>query len=497
MNGFPAPKLPDYLDRESTQERLEEAARMALARTEGRSALGKARRGDHVLLVAPPVPLQDMRPLEAIVAAYTEAGVKATVVFEDEIGMSPAGDTLRRTTGEEGWKEITWRREVAEMLGLDADRPDMLKVRDPYTALHNFLEKHREFNKVFAGLGGRSVFRSRFGADAGRFTDNWTYIGVDDLIGRGATFPDEIVAAIENKLYERIHEVESAHIVDPQGTDVRFSVTEEEAKQWQQEGNLSGHLYLMPATEVRPTLKAANAPRSHFGVPKVNGVIAGTANHMGFYPHLEATLEDGFVTSIRGGGRFGDVARDLLSRTADLRYPHYPRAGYSFLTEVALGTNPKDFRNRTELFDTVNAYPNLGERKRSGCVHFGIGVHPLSDDIVEYAKEQGVPHEHAWHIHVYFTTYTAKLRSGEELVLIDKGRLTALDDPEIRAIAAKYGDPDTLLREDWIPAIPGINIAGNYDTDFARNPAAWIRKEQEIYYGGAKDGVPGTSFRAM
>jgi len=26
-----------------------------------------------------------------------------------------------------------------------------------------------------------------------------------------------------------------------------------------------------------------------------------------------------------------------------------------------------------------------------------------------------------------------------------------LDDPEVRRAAAKYGDPDELLREDWIP----------------------------------------------
>ena len=32
-----------------------------------------------------------------------------------------------------------------------------------------------------------------------------------------------------------------------------------------------------------------------------------------------------------------------------------------------------------------------------------------------------------------------------------RGHLTVLDDPEVRRVAAKYGDPDELLREDWIP----------------------------------------------
>jgi hypothetical protein len=29
--------------------------------------------------------------------------------------------------------------------------------------------------------------------------------------------------------------------------------------------------------------------------------------------------------------------------------------------------------------------------------------------------------------------------------------MLALDDPEVRKIAEKYGDPDELLREDWVP----------------------------------------------
>ncbi|MFT5132262.1 MAG: hypothetical protein ACI9SC_000727 [Gammaproteobacteria bacterium] len=34
---------------------------------------------------------------------------------------------------------------------------------------------------------------------------------------------------------------------------------------------------------------------------------------------------------------------------------------------------------------------------------------------------------------------------------VDRGQLVALDDPEIREIAAKYRDPDKLLRPVWTP----------------------------------------------
>ena len=46
--------------------------------------------------------------------------------------------------------------------------------------------------------------------------------------------------------------------------------------------------------------------------------------------------------------------------------------------------------------------------------------------------------------------------------IINKGHLTALDDPEIRSMAAKLGNADHILSEVWVPAIPGINFPGDY-----------------------------------
>ena len=79
------------------------------------------------------------------------------------------------------------------------------------------------------------------------------------------------------------------------------------------------------------------------------------------------------------------------------------------------------------------------------------------------------------HIHLLFPTFTIITKSGREYTIIRDGRLTALDDPEVRKLAEKYGDPDDLLREDWIPEMPGITLSGSYD-EYARNPGAWIYK---------------------
>ncbi len=64
-------------------------------------------------------------------------------------------------------------------------------------------------------------------------------------------------------------------------------------------------------------------------------------------------------------------------------------------------------------------------------------------------------------------------KDGTEHPVILDGRLTAMDDPEVRQLAAKYGDPDEILKEDWIPQIPGITCSGSYE-EYAGDPGRWI-----------------------
>jgi hypothetical protein len=98
----------------------------------------------------------------------------------------------------------------------------------------------------------------------------------------------------------------------------------------------------------------------------------------------------------------------------------------------------------------------------------------------EWAAKQKIWYGHL-HVHLLFPTVTVRTKAGEHLTVIEQGRLTALDDPEVRELARKHGDPDELLRENWIPAIPGISAAGSYE-EFARNPAP-------VVYGRARVGA--------
>ena len=85
-----------------------------------------------------------------------------------------------------------------------------------------------------------------------------------------------------------------------------------------------------------------------------------------------------------------------------------------------------------------------------------------------------MPKDHGWHTHTYFTTYRVRLRNANKWVnLLEKGHMTSLDNPEVRALASRYGDPDYLLTEDWIPEVPGINVPGDYLKDYAPNPGKY------------------------
>jgi hypothetical protein len=67
--------------------------------------------------------------------------------------------------------------------------------------------------------------------------------------------------------------------------------------------------------------------------------------------------------------------------------------------------------------------------------------------------------------------------------VIEAGHLTALDDPEVRQLAAAHGDPDRLLSEDWVPEVPGVTAEGSYE-EYARDPAAFIYRAVQAATGG-------------
>jgi hypothetical protein len=249
-------------------------------------------------------------------------------------------------------------------------------------------------------------------------------------------------------------------VTDPEGTDVRYTLWEDYYDDrhygWHTDP-IFGHVMAHPAT---PIVAQADT----------RGVIAGTTAHFSrAFPRVELQVEDGRVERIEGGGAYGAAWRDLWEATRNVQYPCFPRPGLFWTWEMAIGTNVKQVRpTKAEL---ISSGGFESERMRSGIIHTGHGTFWRAAE-EDWAAERGHWYGHL-HVHLLFPTLVVTTRAGEELVVVDRGHLTALDDPEVRALAAKYGDPDEVLREEWVPEIPGINAPGNY-ADYALDPGRYI-----------------------
>ncbi|HWS55127.1 MAG TPA: hypothetical protein VN228_13410 [Pyrinomonadaceae bacterium] len=315
----------------------------------------------------------------------------------------------------------------------------------------------------------------------------------EQLASPAVTYPEEIIEAIDRAAWKVLRETREVHLTDPEGTDLRFTWLDE---YWRiMDGSFPG--YPIPPTEgfgthrYRPGATKDPLISGHLAgyplgvvLPKsdVTGVIAGTSDHLGPYPHLRIRMERNKVTRLEGGGEFGDKWREFIEKNKAVKYPHYPGPGVDWFIEAAIGTHPKVIRP-FNVFESATARASfMSERDRSGVMHLGIGQ--LLDFAWALRHDPPLPFYH-FHVHLYFPTYTCKLRDGREVKLIDRGRLTALDDPEVRRVAAKYGDPDELLREDWVPALSGVNTQGDYLKDYAADPESYMRLEHRRAYGEA------------
>jgi hypothetical protein len=204
-------------------------------------------------------------------------------------------------------------------------------------------------------------------------------------------------------------------------------------------------------------------------------VIAGTTSHLTRpFPQIKIYIEKGKIQEIKGGGPYGEAWKKLHESTLNIKYPEFPDKGLFWLWEMAIGTNPKVRRPNSVLRLSGT---NEVERSRSGVIHVGFGTRWRGES-ERWAATNGLPYGHL-HVHLLFPTYVIKTKTGQEITVIENGHLTVLDDPEVRELAKKYGDPDELLKEDWIPKIPGISIAGNYE-DYAKDPFEWIANMDDL-----------------
>ena len=335
-------------------------------------------------------------------------------------------------------------------------------------------EKKQQYDKILMGYGG-PVLAERYIK-----IQRMPFITPEILASPAHTMPGEVLSAIDRWTWDRVRTAKRARIVDPEGTDIEFTNHPEywdstrefynadlTAATWT--GNehfgkqfLPGHITGRPWM-FHPTKEDGN------------GVIAGTTNHIAPCDWTQLIVENSKITQINAGGAFGDKLRDVMERTKDIQYPTFPGKGIMHWWEASIGTNPHIHRPRK---DFPSGFVNcLYERVRSGVIHMGFGT-IISSMAERQAAREGHLVGH-WHLHLYFPTYTLE-REGDNETLIKDGRLLALDDPAIRKLCSKYGDPDLWLDESWNPAVPGINMTGDYWDHYARDPLHWVKTELQV-----------------
>ena len=541
---YPAPRFPSYVKQPKSVDDLMPKARefVLVTGSLGPTAVGMGtfKSGDTLLLV-PDVTAEDI-PLEAVRRALEERSIKVVIRTEAEmVGLSREdAEFFRKLTAipsaEQGYLEArlywfedsprVWTNPDVAKAWLAKKNPDLFNALYPKeqqipsdfkakaekltptgigTAIRKYLQQHREITGVYWGKPGFGFSGPRaMSPEQGKlkggtaFTNSWV------LSGEVTTFPSDVTHLIEKKTVEAITtDIDMVRVTDPEGTDLSWKVTPEMAKRWITNIYEPNHLLMYPDTatgkygfnvDTFPAVNKEYVPREPIAL--ANGVIAGTSGSGGFWPRVEITFKDGYMTKVEGGGLYGDVIRTFMTypHINDLKYPYYDHPGYWHLWEIALGTNPKNFRNPSDFYGSGYSgyYCLTFERYRSGVIHWGLGNElphepgstgpPLK--WLKFGADNNLPSGHDFHIHNNFITYQVHhSTTGKWVKLVDRGHLVALDDPDVRALASKYGDPSTILGEDWVPEIPGINASGSYE-DYSRDPWKYANSQMKKILDG-------------
>ncbi len=527
--GFPQPRFPASVGAPKTVDELMPYARAA-ARNKSNIlglGLGALNPGETLLLVD--TALSDPQCVEAVRRAMEERKVKIVLLHDyDLVGVSREDAAALRKSGVTGTTADGFLEAGGWIRGFGGDqgaawlkqrRPDLYAKVFPVTpddlppnlkaarvkfigtggpssgstsslpvinAIKAYLRKHPEIRGVFYGKSG-PIWMSFHPME-----DKWlgTFMSDDryGLVNELSNYPADVWMLTEELTMEPLGYTDKVHVADPEGTDVSWDLSVEQAQKWAKGVYLRGHLFMFPNEAYGAyALSVVDYPalQKEWIDPKpivlMNGVVGSTASHQGFVPHMTEVWKDGYLREVKGGGLYGEILREFLQypRINNTTYPYYDRPGYFWHYETALGTNPKVVRDTADVYGRI-----LPERMRDGVVHWALGAvvwnDPESsgraDRVFEFARKTGLPGDHGYHLHTYFNTYQVHLRNTNKWVpLVNKGRMASLDNPEVRALASRYGNADEVLADLWIPEIPGINVPGRYE-EYAADPHKYARK---------------------
>ncbi|MBI3939987.1 MAG: hypothetical protein HY315_04065, partial [Acidobacteria bacterium] len=481
---YPEPRFPSYLKPPKSVNDVLPAARLIVRNRGGiqGAGMGILARGDSVLLV-PTVDSEELM-LQALQQALEERGVKVVIQPDYQLVGVGKQDALalrkaRRTfTAEKGymeaaeWIETQFPDPDAAKNWLKGKRPDLYPLLFPQSrelsphlksvwtkleldsvgkGIREYLQKHPEIKGAYWGKGGSTGLRRAMDPLQDKFLGIFWADNRWEVMSQIGSYPADVWQLTEEKTLEPIAYADKIHAADPEGTDISADVNEIQAQRWAQGSYQRGHLYMFPNQATGrfgysvvdyPAFQKEYLPREP--MVRAEGVVAGTKGHGGFFPRWEVHFKNGYISEVKGGGLYGDVLREFLKypKIQELTYPFHSNPGFWYLYEVAFGTHPKYFRNPWNM-ENGNILP---DRLRAAVIHWGLGIRLWHDpdapveskSWLKFTSEHNLPKDHNFHTHTYFTTYRVRIRGADRwMTLLDRGHMTGLDDPEVRALASR------------------------------------------------------------
>lgn len=271
-------------------------------------------------------------------------------------------------------------------------------------ALRGFIHPNEEFlNKPMMETGLRFVWGPQYS-----HTLNSEY----------SRFPPEIMYAMIQKDYEIQRNGQQYHVTDPKGTDIVADVVP--GKLPHGTGTVTGARSMRKGGFITP---GGIIGQVH-NLPNANGDVYFDNMDIVTEPGDEPAhwrVEDSWVVEIDGPGT------EPWQRMAEAD------AAATLFTEIMWAYNPKQsIRANWPRYEPVT--------RHAGVLHMAIGSPP--------SRGGGDPDRTSTHplAHTHGLLLEPTLTIDGHTI-IDEGRLTRLDDPEIRELARKYGNPDEVLSE--------------------------------------------------
>jgi hypothetical protein len=237
----------------------------------------------------------------------------------------------------------------------------------------------------------------------------------DTLLCPGARFPLNLLLAIVARVTAEcaVDDWTPLHITSPGGTDLTGRV-------WQSHCTAGGRAGGPGLFTIYPGAAFGFIPPLD-----VNGraVFEAYTGFGGTSEPLEFTIKDNFVTHIAGGHEADEIRRRIDGVVDG-----------NFISEIMWGLNPKA---RVDLTIT----PISLEAERSPLtLHLGMGDEKMSGSprrVFNKRSESRVLHQDGFMLYPTLTV-------GDRRIL-EAGALVCLEEPEMKAIASQFGDPDDLL----------------------------------------------------